>query len=1284
MKNAGSKIITVLMVILMITNLALATEWTVYKNNPQHTGVATDALEPPLELFWKFKTEGSIVSSPVIYKGILYFGSGDYYVYAIDSLTGELKWKFKTNGRIDASPVVWEGTVYAGSLDGNLYALDATGKLKWKFEALGSIASSPVVEHGLVFFGSTGGFIYALNATTGEKEWVFKTGGKVEASPAVYGQLLIAGSYDGKVYALGAKSGALIWTFDAGESITSGSVVVDSGAVYVIVGAKYLYALDVTKGEVMWKKEIAIRDTGYTKPPTEITQYKKYEGKFSSSVLSGIAYVLYYHNVLVISNWGIKSWREDHYYLRAIDVQNGQIRWQFEVGGPIQNAPIISGSTVYFGCDDGYLYALHADSGELKWKYLINSSIRSSPVIANGILYVGADDGYLYAFASDEVIGTNFELTSLRELVNDLRKDGIRLSEEIDDILSTVEYFLRIGEIDKAKNEISKAKDLISKARHDYVKELLDGVNETYIAMGSQGFDVTAVKTLIVQAQNELNAGNYDKAVELINKANGELQNIKSSEAERAQTLLSEVELELKSVENITNVSEFESRLADAQEKIKNEEYPSAIILLEEIKQEIMIIQEVNSAILSAEAVISQKKEEGFNTTEAENLLEKARELFSTGDYESAKNLAEQATTIIFSGETDQMFGMKKEYLVLGLAVLALLVSISVIKRRKKEASIKFGKLTFSIVEGNLVRFPAEAIVNSVGKHLSYKGSVSRHVAKAAVGDVNKYKKIGRAAAKKQIGRDRIRPGEVFVTSSFRLKQKGVKYVINTFGPDCKARWNKELEETLKLSILAALRKADELGVERVAFPPIKAGASACPFKHVVKTFLESVEEFSKEAKNVKEVFLVLLKEKDYYDEALEVLREWKHKRRKEDTLGKYELPEKGVTSKNKGFPPELLDEYEPLEFIGEGGFAKVFKVRRKSDGEIVALKIPHIDEKTSSLFLKEIAAWYHLDHPNIVRLYKADILPVPYLEMEYVEGVSLNGKPVRDLDKYPKPVDEKTALKLVKVIANGLAHAHSKGIWHLDMKPLNVLLKSDLTPKITDWGLAKISSRSSLSTHKGYSPLYAAPEQLDEDLYETPDHRTDIYQLGVIFYELLTGKLPYKGYSPGAVIGKILAENIKALPPSKINPALAKYDGIFEKLLAKRKEDRYQSVGEFLSALDSLEELHKELEELKKTKETLKRSRSKEEIQRLKREAVGKTTKIAILSAKLNDKAELLNALEDLKVYTRENLDDLLNAITQIEVLMKEGIPVSDNLIEKLKVLLHRIEMEVQYRGDV
>ena len=377
-----------------------------------------------------------------------------------------------------------------------------------------------------------------------------------------------------------------------------------------------------------------------------------------------------------------------------------------------------------------------------------------------------------------------------------------------------------------------------------------------------------------------------------------------------------------------------------------------------------------------------------------------------------------------------------------------------------------------------------------------------------------------------------------------------------------------------------------------------------------------------------------------------------------------------------EGFPQSLRDRYEPLEFLGEGGFAKVFKVKRKSDGKIVALKIPRIDEKTSSLFLKEVAAWYNLNHENIVRLYKADILPVPYLEMEFVEGVEVDGRRTRNLDEYPKPVDEDTALGIIRGIAEGLRHAHSKGIYHLDLKPLNVLLKSGLTPKITDWGLARISARSSLSQHYGYSPLYAAPEQLDEETFGTPDHRTDIYQLGLIFYELLTGELPYSATSPGALAGKILGG--KPRKPSEARPELAKYDGVFERLLAKRKEDRYQSVGEFLSTLSSLSELEKEKEDLKRTVRAMKESTSREEFERLKAESLRKTAKIAILSAKLNDKAELLTALDDLRQYTRENLSDLESLISQVEMLVREEVPISGSLAEKIEILVKRIEGEV------
>ena len=190
------------------------------------------------------------------------------------------------------------------------------------------------------------------------------------------------------------------------------------------------------------------------------------------------------------------------------------------------------------------------------------------------------------------------------------------------------------------------------------------------------------------------------------------------------------------------------------------------------------------------------------------------------------------------------------------------------------------------------------------------------------------------------------------------------------------------------------------------------------------------------------------------------------------------------------------------------------------------------------------------------------------------------------------------------------------------------------------------------------------------------PDYRTDIYQLGLIFYELLTGELPYKATSPGALVGKILYSKPK--PVSEIRPELKKFDGVFEKLLAKRKEDRYQSIEEFLSALKSLGELEKEQEELRKTTLAMKRSKSREEFERLKIKSIRQTVAIAVLSAKLNDKALLLEALDDLRFYTRENFEDLVNLITQIEMLTREGIPISGSLAEKIEVLVRRIEGEV------
>ncbi len=402
---------------------------------------------------------------------------------------------------------------------------------------------------------------------------------------------------------------------------------------------------------------------------------------------------------------------------------------------------------------------------------------------------------------------------------------------------------------------------------------------------------------------------------------------------------------------------------------------------------------------------------------------------------------------------------------------------------------------------------------------------------------------------------------------------------------------------------------------------------------------------------------------------------------------------DKKIATKAKElFPSELLKKYKPLEFIGEGGFAKVFKVKRKSDGKIVALKVPRIDEKTSKVFLREVGTWLHLDHPNIVKLYGADILPVPHLEMEYVEGVNINGKTIRSLEEYPKPVDEEPALRFVRGVAQAVKYAHSQNVLHRDIKPLNILLKHDFTPKLTDWGLSKIGVTTSSKTATGYTPLYAAPEQLLPSQYGHTDHRTDLYQLGVVLYELLTGQPPYEGHSQAELIGKITDPNYLPKRPSAFNPELYIFDKFFEKALAKKKNDRFQSADELLQSLEDLERVIKKRKELKETASDLKRSLNKSKLDLKKsrnaEEAKLKTLeildlyqKLAMLYCELNFQSELLELLGSLKYYIKseELKKDLEKAIEYLKYYISENIPISEEFAQRLNELIFHIKMEVR-----
>lgn len=243
---------------------------------------------------------------------------------------------------------------------------------------------------------------------------------------------------------------------------------------------------------------------------------------------------------------------------------------------------------------------------------------------------------------------------------------------------------------------------------------------------------------------------------------------------------------------------------------------------------------------------------------------------------------------------------------------------------------------------------------------------------------------------------------------------------------------------------------------------------------------------------------------------------------------------------------------YTDLDYLGEGGFGRVFKAVNK-EGQKVAIKIPKtFDKRAERTFITEVSNWSHLHHPNIVELYDFKILPIPYLETEYCPS---------SLKKELKPLNE--AINIVYEVASGLKYAHNKNIIHGDIKFSNILIKDEVY-KISDWGLSKLKTDESLSL-SGATPSYAAPEQISHD-FGKADERTDIYQLGIVFYALLTGRLPFKGE-----VFQIYTSTLTKMPqpPAEINANAGPVNDIIMKCLSKNKEDRFSSMEELIEALD-------------------------------------------------------------------------------------------------------------------
>ncbi len=362
--------------------------------------------------------------------------------------------------------------------------------------------------------------------------------------------------------------------------------------------------------------------------------------------------------------------------------------------------------------------------------------------------------------------------------------------------------------------------------------------------------------------------------------------------------------------------------------------------------------------------------------------------------------------------------------------------------------------------------------------------------------------------------------------------------------------------------------------------------------------------------------------------------------------VGKPLPPEKENAKGAFGTLDELFSRYRSVELIGSGGFGRVYRAV-KNDGSVVALKVPHsLNERTGKTFLREISAWLSLRHRNIVELYDANLYPYPYIEMEYCDS---------SLERLDVPLSWEDAAKIAFEVAEGLKYAHSKGIIHRDLKPSNILLKGR-TPKISDWGLAKLMTETS-TTSSAFTPFYAAPEQISKSRFGSTDERTDIWQLGVLLYWLATGRLPFEGEDFIEVAGKITME--EPAPPSDINPDSKPLEPVIMRCLAKRKEERYQSVGELQRDLGGLL--------------GGKYSRELERSTDFSRSAYY-AGELALLNLKLGNTAEALKYLTELRRYAGNHQKELEQLISQLKLATEEGVKLGDDAITRVEILVNEI----------
>jgi outer membrane protein assembly factor BamB len=361
-----------LLLLALVPYRAKAEDWPLFRGNALQTGVASSPLPEELDIRWKFKAKDGIESAAAIVNGVVYVGSLDEHLYALDLATGQLKWTYQTDpakgtkvGPIRASPSVRDGLVYVGDADGIFHCVEAaTGTKRWTFDTGAEITSSANFAGDTILFGSSDENLYCLSKD-GKERWKFRVpGGPVMGTPAIVDGRTFAAGCDSTLHVLDVTKGTeTAGTVDLGGQVGA-TVAVIGDRLYVGTMSGEVLAIRWKKGEVLWRFEAP-----KAKQP-------------------------FYASAAVTDNLVIVGSRDKRVY--ALHRQSGKEAWSFATKKKVDGSPVVAGQRVYVGSSDGNLYVLDLASGNERKHFALGRDILSSPAVGDNCLVIGTMEGTVY------------------------------------------------------------------------------------------------------------------------------------------------------------------------------------------------------------------------------------------------------------------------------------------------------------------------------------------------------------------------------------------------------------------------------------------------------------------------------------------------------------------------------------------------------------------------------------------------------------------------------------------------------------------------------------------------------------------------------------------------------------------------------------------------------------------------------------------------------------------------------------------------------------------------